>query len=67
MTYTYKLGNNGPIAEVDDNVKITKEKYKKGMFGGEEWSLNVEKPGSSTIVKVKKGTMSNSFGLKFKW
>ena len=29
MTYTYKLGNNGPIAEVEDDVKITREEFKK--------------------------------------
>jgi len=71
MTYTYKLGNNGPIAEVNDDVEITKEEYKeakKGFFGGpEEWRLHVKTPGSSTVLVVKKGTHSHSTGLKYKW
>ena len=70
MTYTYKLGNNGPIAEVDDDIKIVKESYKeggKGMFGGpDEWSLNLEKPGSFWTVKITKGTGSSN-GIKFTW
>ena len=71
MTYTYKVGNNGPIAEVEDDVKITREEFKKGwsgMFGGQdEWTLFYERPGTSGHVKIKKGTHAATGFKKFTW
>ena len=74
MTYTYKLGNNGPIAEVGDDIKITKEGHKeggKGFFGGaEEWSLHYLTPGSSGATRVSRGTRTSYLGgskIEYKW
>ena len=72
MTYTYKLGNNGPTAEVDDHIKITKEEYKEGFSGAGEWKLNItrQRPGSSSgsegIFTVRKGVVGAD-GIRLKW
>ncbi len=69
MTYTYKLGNNGPLLpEVPSDVKIKKEEYKEGgTFSKEEWWLHCSKPGSSTVVVLAKGKWSDSMVGKIEW
>ena len=69
MGYTYKLGNNGPIAEVDDDIEITKEEYNEGggIFSGpESWSLHWTRPGNSGVTKIERGVASST-GFKFTW
>ena len=40
MSYSYKVGNNGPTLEVDDAVKISHDSFSKGgMFSDDEWKV----------------------------
>ena len=71
MTYTYKLGNGGPIAEIDDDIKISKEDYiKGGVFSGDCWNLHYQTPTGSGVAKIEKSTRIHSIGqykIKLTW
>ena len=63
MSYTYKLGNNGPTLEVDDEIKIKKEEFTKGgVFSDDVWKIWTETPSSSGISRIVKRTRGISLG-----
>lgn len=63
MSYTYKLGNNGPTLEVDDEIKIKKEEFTKGgVFSNDVWEIWTETPSFSGSSKIEKGTRFVSLG-----
>ena len=45
MSYSYKVGNNGPTLEFDDAVKISHDSFSKcGMFSDDEWKVHYTAP-----------------------
>ena len=71
MSYSYKVGNNGPTLEVDDAIKISHDSFSKGgMFSDDEWKVHYTAPGQSGIATINKRTSSvtaGAYNIKVNW
>ena len=71
MSYSYKVGNNGPTLEVDDAIKISQDSFSKGgMFSDDEWKIHYTAPGQTGVLTINKRTStinSGGYSIKVNW
>ena len=71
MSYSYKVGNNGPTLAVDDAVKISEDSFSKGgMFSDDEWKIHYTMPGGTGVLNINKRTSTiraGSHSIKVNW
>ena len=71
LSYSYKVGNNGPTLAVDDAVKISEDSFSKGgMFSDDEWKIHYTAPGQTGVATINKrtsGITAGAYSIKVNW